>query len=128
MRISSILAIPCFFLISCQPGQKSETETKHESKTLEQFLTSQNYQRIALQKNNIGHFVIKGKVNGVDAIFILDTGASATCLDFESSKKFNLILKDISGSASGYGGDSQKIQTGVAIIEMGPFKSDSMQI
>jgi predicted aspartyl protease len=115
------------FFASCKQEIKVESNST-DNTSLRNFLNTKNYIQIPLVKNSIGHFIIKAKVNNDSAIFILDTGASGTCIDFESAKKFKLNLKDASGGAAGYGGDAQKIQTGNATITMSGFKRDTMQI
>jgi hypothetical protein len=40
------------------------------------------------------HILIKAKINDVLGNFILDTGASNTCIGYEYEEKFNFILSD----------------------------------
>lgn len=110
-------------LISLQTKGQTQQEkaSVYNNVTLKDFLLKKNYVQIPLDKNSIGHFTVKVKVNNDSALFILDTGASGTCIDFESAKKFGISLKDISGGAYGYGGDSEKIQIGDATITMNNF-------
>ena len=121
---STAIYLMLFSFLSC----KQEPETKiSEINSLPEFLQRKGYLAISIEKNNIGHFVIKGKINGKQALFILDTGASATCLDFESAKKLDVSSKPTEGKSAGYGGDAEKIEVANTIIEMGNFKTDSMK-
>ena len=54
------------------------------------FLKSQGYTSIKLTKTNTNHFQMEAIINDVKGLFILDTGASNTCVDLEKNK-FNLI-------------------------------------
>ena len=46
------------------------------------------------------HIIINAKINNIDGIFILDTGASNSCINFLSAKKFNLDFKKSNDKAS----------------------------
>jgi hypothetical protein len=113
-------------LASCkQPAAESPANT---ASSLDDFLKRNAYFRIPLDKNSIGHFVIHGKINKKDALLILDTGASGTCIDFESAKKFNIALNGKTGEAAGYGGDAQTVKSGDAEVEMGDYHIPTMSI
>ncbi|MDG2368503.1 MAG: retropepsin-like aspartic protease [Flavobacteriaceae bacterium] len=55
------------------------------------FLKSQGYTSINLKKTNTNHYQIQASINNIEGIFILDTGASNTCVDLNQLEKFNLI-------------------------------------
>lgn len=57
---------------------------------LKDFLESKKYKKVKFKILKTQHLVVKAKVNGVSGLFILDTGASNTCLGFESIEKFDL--------------------------------------
>lgn len=57
---------------------------------LKDFLESKKYKKIKFKILKTQHLVVKAKINGVSGLFILDTGASNTCLGFESIEKFDL--------------------------------------
>lgn len=46
------------------------------------------------------HIQIECKVNNVSGVFLVDTGASNSCIDYLSASKFNLKLKKSSEIAS----------------------------
>lgn len=54
------------------------------------FLKAQKYKKIKFKFLKTQHLLIKVKVNGVAGNFILDTGASNTCIGFECIEKYNL--------------------------------------
>ena len=67
---------------------------------LKDFLESKKYKKIKFKILKTQHLVLKAKVNGVPGLFILDTGASNTCLGFESVAKFNLKPENSSTMAA----------------------------
>ena len=46
---------------------------------------------VKLQRNRQGHYVMTGKINNVDAEFLLDTGATDVVIPEALAKQFNLI-------------------------------------
>ena len=57
---------------------------------LKDFLLGQDYVRVKLKLTKTNHFEIKATINGVKGLFILDTGASNSCVGFEAAEKFDL--------------------------------------
>lgn len=70
---------------------------------LAKFLKKKDYIRIKLQYTNTNHFKLKAKINGLKGSFILDTGASNTCIGTEFSEKFKLDTKISENKATGAG-------------------------
>lgn len=71
--------------------------------TLKSFLTDKGYSKIKLKFTKTNHFEIKASINGVKGRFILDTGASSSCVGFEAIERFNLKVKDSEIKAVGAG-------------------------
>jgi predicted aspartyl protease len=46
---------------------------------------------------------VQARINGVEGRFILDTGASSTCVDFSRVKYFNLFARNSHVKAAGAG-------------------------
>jgi hypothetical protein len=63
-----------------------------ENESILEFLEKRSYVKIPLSVNSLGHFEVDAKLNGIDAKFIIDTGASGTVIDETSSSDFNLLL------------------------------------
>ena len=57
---------------------------------LQDFLKGKKYKKIKFTVLKTQHLLIKGKINGVKGNFILDTGASNSCVGFESVEHFKL--------------------------------------
>lgn len=73
---------------------------------MEEFQTTlkkNNYKKINFKVSKTQHLLIKGTINGVKGNFILDTGASNSCVGFESVEKFQLIAKKSKTKAAGAG-------------------------
>ncbi len=71
--------------------------------TLKDFLINKGYSKIKLKFTKTNHFEIKASINGVSGRFILDTGASGSCVGFEAIERFNLKVKDSEIKAVGAG-------------------------
>ncbi|MDP2068696.1 MAG: retropepsin-like aspartic protease [Lutibacter sp.] len=67
------------------------------------ILLRKGYVKIKLKKINTNHFELKAKLNNVKGRFILDTGASNSCIDINLAKKFKLEVKDSDTKAAGAG-------------------------
>ncbi len=70
---------------------------------LRQFLLDKNYTRIRLFPTLTNHLELKAKINGVEGSFILDTGASNSCIDFQYSDYFKLTTQASDVLAAGAG-------------------------
>lgn len=71
--------------------------------TLRKFLEAQDFYRIPLKRLTTGHYLFNAKINGVSGRFILDTGASTSCVGFAYSSLFSLIKEDSLIRAAGAG-------------------------
>lgn len=78
--------------------------------SLTDFLTNQGYTKIKLRLTKTNHFEVKATINGVKGRFILDTGASNSCIGFESIETFNLNVQDTDVKAAGAGAIDMKTQ------------------
>ena len=67
---------------------------------LYQLLRSKGYTRVRLQSLSTNHYVLVATLNGVKGRFILDTGASNTCVSTELTAHFHLYAKPSEEKAS----------------------------
>jgi predicted aspartyl protease len=72
-------------------------------KNLHEKLKKANYKKVKFKITKTQHLLIKAKINGVKGNFILDTGASNSCVGFESIEHFALEAKKSKTKASGAG-------------------------
>jgi hypothetical protein len=70
---------------------------------LKTFLKKKNYTYIPLELTSTNHFEITATINGVIGRFILDTGASNTCIGFDRIDFFKLNSMDSEIKAAGAG-------------------------
>ncbi|UOK43388.1 MULTISPECIES: retropepsin-like aspartic protease [Flavobacterium] len=70
---------------------------------LHELLKKKGYKKIKFKVSKTQHLLIKAKINGVEGDFILDTGASNSCIGFESVEHFNITAKDSPTKAAGAG-------------------------
>lgn len=68
--------------------------------TLNKFLKDTGYIRVKLDFLKTKHYSFKAKINGINGKFILDTGASNSCICTSSENKFKIISKETSEKAS----------------------------
>ena len=68
--------------------------------TLNKFLKSGGYSSIKLIFLETKHYLIEAKVNGIKGRFILDTGASNSCICTSLEDKFKVISKESKEKAS----------------------------
>ena len=67
--------------------------------TRHSFLKSEGYISIKLNKTVTNHYQIEARINDIEGLFILDTGASNTCTDLQINK-FHLISTESEEKAS----------------------------
>ena len=77
------------------------------------LLKTENYKKIKFKVSKTQHLLIKAKINGVKGNFILDTGASNSCIGFESIELFQLNATDSKTQASGAGATGMFTQIAV---------------
>ena len=97
---------------------------------LKDFLLEQDYIRVKLKLTKTNHFEIKASINGVKGLFILDTGASSSCIGFEASEKFQLKkVKDSKILAAGAGAIDMATQISKKNkLKIGRFKIDKVPL
>lgn len=70
---------------------------------LRSFLEKKGFYRIPLKKLATGHYKLSAKINGVSGDFILDTGASTSCVGIINVTHFSLIPEESNITAAGAG-------------------------
>jgi len=77
-------------------------------KMLKDFLIEKGYSKIKLKLTKTNHFEIRATINGVKGRFILDTGASSSCVGFEAIERFKLKVIDSEIMAVGAGASNMQ--------------------
>ena len=79
-----------------------------QEETLQEFLLKKNYIKVKLHLTKTNHFEIIAKINNVKGSFILDTGASSSCIGFDDIDLFKLKVEDTGIVAAGAGDSNMK--------------------
>lgn len=93
-------------------------------KRIEKILKKKKYIKIKLNKIATNHLELKAKINGVKGSFILDTGASNSCVGLDLISHFNLIAEESETKAAGAGAtdmETQKSENNV--LKIGDWKT-----
>ena len=97
--------------------------------SLKKFLLKKKYTKISLKLTATNHFEIIAKINGVKGRFILDTGASNTCIGFDKKEFFNLTSKESKIKAAGAGATNMETLISTKnSIKIGDWKKNKLKI
>jgi len=97
--------------------------------SLKKFLGKKGYTKIPLVLTATNHFEIIAKINGITGRFILDTGASNTCVGFDKLEFFNLTSKESKIKAAGAGATNMETLISTKnLIEIGGWKKKKLKI
>jgi predicted aspartyl protease len=97
--------------------------------SLKKFLSKKKYHRIPLRKTMTSHFELKAKINGVKGRFILDTGASNTCISMELASHFKVDAETSETLAAGAGAiDMVTQQAFNTKIKIGSWKYHNLHL
>lgn len=96
---------------------------------LKDYLTNRDYHSIKLRKTKTNHFELKAKINGVKGRFILDTGASNTCVGFNLAEHFQLNVKDSDTKAAGAGATEMLTKQALDVkIQIGKWRYHNLHL
>ncbi|MEO8237078.1 MAG: retropepsin-like aspartic protease [Flavobacterium sp.] len=96
---------------------------------LQKVLKKEKYRKIKFKIIKTQHLLIKVKINDVLGNFILDTGASNSCVGFESIERFALTTKNSKTKAAGAGGTGMKTQISKHnFLQIGSWKNTDFGI
>jgi hypothetical protein len=77
---------------------------------LRDLLEESGFYRIPLKKLKSGHYTFSAKINAISGVFILDTGASSSCIGFNNNSYFNLNNEKSLIKAAGAGAINMKTE------------------
>lgn len=98
-------------------------------KNLHDILKKSNYKKLNFKVSKTQHLLIKAKINGVTGNFILDTGASNSCVGFDGIDYFNLTAGKSKTKASGAGATGMKTQLAKNnSLKIGRWKTDEFHL
>ena len=98
-------------------------------KNLNNILKKENYKKIKFKITKTQHILIKAKINGVAGNFILDTGASNSCVGFESVDLFALEAQKSKTKAAGAGATGMFTQLALKNkLQLGSWKDSNFEL
>ena len=98
-------------------------------KRLEKILKKKKYIKIKLNKIATNHLELKAKINGVKGSFILDTGASNSCVALDLIEYFNLDAQESDTKAAGAGAtDMETQQSDNNSLKIGDWKTNKCHL
>lgn len=97
--------------------------------SLKKFLRKKKYVKIPLLLTETNHIAVTARLNGVAGRFILDTGASNTCVGFDKIEFFHLKSKASEIKAAGAGATNMETLVSTKNkIEIGAWKMKKLKI
>lgn len=96
---------------------------------LQDFLKKKKYKKIKFKVLKTQHLLITAKINNIKGTFILDTGASNSCVGFEEIEKFELFAENSETKAAGAGATGMLTQLSKKNkLQMGRWKSETLNL
>ncbi len=98
-------------------------------KSLKKFLKTKNYVSIPLVLTETNHFEVSAKINGISGRFILDTGASNTCVGMDKIDFFKMVSEVSEIKAAGAGAtEMETLISSKNKIQIGEWKKKKQKI
>ena len=98
-------------------------------KDLPEILKKRSYKKIKFKVTKTQHLLIKVSINGVKGDFILDTGASNSCVGFECIELFKLTAGKSKTKAAGAGATGMFTQLAKGnSLKLGSWKSEDFHL
>jgi predicted aspartyl protease len=101
------------------------------TENIAKFLTSMGYIAIPFRQNVAGHLLINAKINDVEGVYILDSGAGRTVVDFKQLDTLKLELNYDETASTGGGVGAHGIENVPSYnnkIEINNFKIDNLAV
>ena len=80
--------------------------------SLKKFLLAQGFSVLKLERTQTDHFTVLAVLNGIEGRFIIDTGASNTCVGLDRLAHFEMVSQVSEVKATGAG--SAELETAVS--------------
>lgn len=96
---------------------------------LKKILSKKGYTRIPLVVTASNHLEVLAVLNGVKGRFILDTGASNTCVGLDKTDFFQLISSDSEIKAAGAGAENMVTKVSYRnLLKLGGWKNKKQEV
>ncbi|CAM1339124.1 retropepsin-like aspartic protease [Tenacibaculum aestuarii] len=97
--------------------------------SLKKVLRKKKYIKIKLKKMVTNHLELDAEINGVMGRFILDTGASNSCVGLELIERFKLISEESEVKAAGAGATDMETQKSENnSLKIGKWKTEACDL
>lgn len=97
--------------------------------SLPSYLSKKGYVKKKMNLTKTNHFKITAKINGIKGTFIVDTGASNTCIDKGLIEQFKLTSEESDTKAAGAGATGMETQLAKDNgLKIGKWKSKNNSI
>lgn len=97
--------------------------------SLKKVLSKKKYIKIKLKKTATNHLEIKAKINTIKGRFILDTGASNSCVGIDLIERFNLVAEESETKAAGAGATDMETQKSENnLLKLGKWVTNSCNL
>jgi predicted aspartyl protease len=98
-------------------------------KNLQSLLKDSGYKKINFKLSKTQHLLIKAKINGIKGSFILDTGASNSCIGFDVVDHFEIEAKASKNKAAGAGAVGMETQiSNQNLLQIGRWKTKNLAL
>ncbi|KAB1156843.1 retropepsin-like aspartic protease [Flavobacterium luteum] len=98
-------------------------------KTLPDLLKKEKYKKIKFKVSKTQHLLIEASLNGIKGNFILDTGASNSCVGFECIELFQLTAGKSKTKAAGAGATGMLTQIAKNNkLQLGTWKKNNFHL
>lgn len=98
-------------------------------KNLQSLLKDSGYKKINFKLSKTQHLLIKAKINGIKGSFILDTGASNSCIGFDVVEHFEIEAKTSKNKAAGAGAVGMETQiSNQNLLQIGRWKTKNLAL
>lgn len=78
--------------------------------SIKKLLEKKGYEKIKLTLTATNHLELKARINKIEGNFILDTGASSSCVGFDAIAHFKLLAQESDVRAAGAGATNMLTQ------------------
>ncbi|QXP68879.1 clan AA aspartic protease [Polaribacter sp. R2A056_3_33] len=97
--------------------------------SIKKILKKKKFVKIKLKKIATNHLELKATINGVKGRFILDTGASNSCVGLDMITHFNLETQESETKAAGAGAtDMETLQSDNNSLKIGSWKTNKCHL
>ncbi len=97
--------------------------------SLKNTLLDRGFNLLILERTATDHYALMGLLNGVEGRFIVDTGASNTCIGLDRANDFGMQAEISEIKAAGAGAIDMETQVSEGnSLELGAWKKSDLQI